>query len=79
MRRPPLHISACQRHPACKVQPQHQMRVLCRHAFGDQYRATDFKVPGKGRLELVYTPEVGMQSCCLRKALGKALPKEAVA
>ena len=24
--------------------------VVGRHAFGDQYRATDFKVPGKGRL-----------------------------
>ena len=26
--------------------------VIGRHAFGDQYRATDFKVPGKGKLEL---------------------------
>ena len=25
--------------------------VVGRHAFGDQYRATDFKVPGKGRLD----------------------------
>ncbi len=24
--------------------------VIGRHAFGDQYSATDFKVPGKGRL-----------------------------
>jgi len=26
--------------------------VIGRHAFGDQYKATDFKVPGKGKLEL---------------------------
>ena len=26
--------------------------VIGRHAFGDQYRATDFKVPGKGKLEI---------------------------
>ena len=26
--------------------------VIGRHAFGDQYRATDFKVPGKGKMEL---------------------------
>ena len=30
-----------------------------RHAFGDQYRATDFKVPGKGKLEIKWTPEDG--------------------
>src|SRR6478736_938135 len=28
--------------------------VVGRHAFGDQYRATDFKVPGKGRLTLKF-------------------------
>ena len=26
--------------------------IIGRHAFGDQYRATDFKVPGKGKMEL---------------------------
>ena len=26
--------------------------VIGRHAFGDQYRATDFKVPGKGKLSI---------------------------
>ena len=26
--------------------------VIGRHAFGDQYRATDFKVPGKGKMEV---------------------------
>ena len=32
-----------------------------RHAFGDQYRATDFKVPGKGKLEIKWTSEDGSQ------------------
>jgi len=36
-----------------------QPMVIGRHAFGDQYRATDFKVPGKGRLTMTYTPEDG--------------------
>lgn len=31
--------------------------VIGRHAFGDQYRATDFKVPGAGTVTLTYTPE----------------------
>ena len=31
--------------------------VIARHAFGDQYRATDFKVPGKGKLSIKWTPE----------------------
>lgn len=30
-----------------------------RHAFGDQYRATDFVVRGKGKLTLTFTPEDG--------------------
>ncbi len=30
-----------------------------RHAFGDQYRATDFQVPGKGKLEIKWTSEDG--------------------
>ena len=30
--------------------------VIGRHAFGDQYRATDFKVPGKGKLSIKWTP-----------------------
>ncbi len=35
--------------------------VIGRHAFGDQYRATDFKVPGKGRLEIKWTSEDGKE------------------
>ena len=30
-----------------------------RHAFGDQYRATDFVVPGPGKLKISYTPDDG--------------------
>jgi isocitrate dehydrogenase len=33
--------------------------VIGRHAFGDQYRATDLVVPGEGRLTLTYTPSNG--------------------
>ena len=33
--------------------------VIGRHAFGDQYRATDFVVPGPGKLKLVFEPENG--------------------
>jgi isocitrate dehydrogenase len=33
--------------------------VIGRHAFGDQYRATDFKVPGKGKLRILFEPEDG--------------------
>ncbi len=33
--------------------------VIGRHAFGDQYRATDFRIPGKGRLTLTFAGEDG--------------------
>ena len=33
--------------------------VIGRHAYGDQYRATDFKVPGKGRLTITFAGEDG--------------------
>ncbi|CAG0978464.1 partial isocitrate dehydrogenase, partial [Myxococcaceae bacterium] len=39
-----------------------QSIVIGRHAFGDQYRATDFRVPGKGRLKIVFEPEAGGES-----------------
>jgi isocitrate dehydrogenase len=35
--------------------------VIGRHAFGDQYRATDFIVPGKGKLTIRFEPEGGGQ------------------
>ena len=36
--------------------------VIGRHAFGDQYRATDFKVPGKGKLTVKWESEDGSQN-----------------
>jgi isocitrate dehydrogenase len=33
--------------------------VVGRHAFGDQYRATDFKFPGKGKLTIKFVGEDG--------------------
>ncbi len=33
--------------------------VIGRHAFGDQYKATDFRVPGKGKLTMTFVPEDG--------------------
>src|SRR6476661_2992354 len=35
--------------------------IIGRHAFGDQYRATDFKVPGPGKVMITYTPEDGSE------------------
>ncbi|MFT8396083.1 NADP-dependent isocitrate dehydrogenase [Propionibacterium sp.] len=35
--------------------------VIGRHAFGDQYRATDVKIPGAGTVTLTYTPEDGSE------------------
>ncbi|MGL6044762.1 MAG: NADP-dependent isocitrate dehydrogenase, partial [Sandaracinobacteroides sp.] len=35
--------------------------VVGRHAFGDQYRATDFKVPGAGKLMMKWVSEDGSQ------------------
>jgi len=36
--------------------------VIGRHAFGDQYRATDFKIPGKGKLTVKWESEDGSQN-----------------
>src|SRR5215831_12245626 len=35
--------------------------VIGRHAFGDQYRATDLVVPGEGELTLTYRPKDGSE------------------
>jgi isocitrate dehydrogenase len=35
--------------------------VVGRHAFGDQYRATDIKIPGKGKLTMRFQPADGGQ------------------
>lgn len=36
--------------------------VIGRHAFGDQYRATDFRVPGAGRLTIKWESEDGSET-----------------
>lgn len=36
--------------------------VIGRHAFGDQYRATDFKVPGPGKLTMTFQPADGSEA-----------------
>src|ERR671918_2016909 len=35
--------------------------VIGRHAFGDQYKATDFRVPGKGKLTIKWTGDDGQE------------------
>ena len=40
--------------------------VIGRHAFGDQYRATDFKVPGKGKMEIKWTSEDGKKKLSMK-------------
>ncbi len=35
--------------------------IIGRHAFGDQYRATDFKFPGKGKLSIKFVGEDGTE------------------
>lgn len=35
--------------------------VVARHAFGDQYKATDFKVPGEGAITITWTPTDGSE------------------
>lgn len=36
--------------------------IVGRHAYGDQYKATDFVVPGRGKLVIKFTPEQGGES-----------------
>jgi isocitrate dehydrogenase len=50
--------------------------VIGRHAFGDQYRATDFLVPGPGTLTMTFTPKDGGEPIELR---GLRLPGPGVA
>ncbi len=35
--------------------------IIGRHAFGDQYKATDFRFAGKGKLEVSFTPDDGSE------------------
>jgi len=53
--RAPIIIKNVPRLVSCWEKPI----IIGRHAFGDQYRATDFKVPGAGKLEVIYTPTDG--------------------
>ncbi|EPT03199.1 hypothetical protein FOMPIDRAFT_1022528 [Fomitopsis schrenkii] len=39
--------------------------VIGRHAFGDQYKSTDFVAPGPGKLQLVFTPSDGSKPSIL--------------
>ena len=48
----------------CKNVPRlvsswHKPIIVGRHAFGDQYKATDFTIPGKGKLIIKFTPADG--------------------
>jgi len=36
--------------------------VIGRHSFGDQYKATDFKIPGKGKLKIQWISEDNKQT-----------------
>lgn len=36
--------------------------TLARHAYGDVYKATEMKIPGKGKAELVFTAEDGTET-----------------
>ena len=40
--------------------------IIGRHAYGDQYRATDFLVPGKGKLKMVFEPAAARPSSTRR-------------
>ncbi|GAA1974918.1 NADP-dependent isocitrate dehydrogenase [Amycolatopsis minnesotensis] len=42
--------------------------IIGRHAHGDQYKATNFKVPGPGTLTISYTPEDGSEPMELQVA-----------
>jgi isocitrate dehydrogenase len=44
--------------------------IIGRHAYGDQYRATDFKVPGKGKLFLTFVGDDGRRD----QARGVSVP-----
>jgi len=41
------------------VSPWTKPIIIGRHAYGDQYKATDFVVPGDGKLEITFTPKDG--------------------
>ena len=47
--------------------------VIGRHAFGDQYRATDFLIPGEGNLEVKWTSKDGKNKKDLLKIIHYAI------
>jgi isocitrate dehydrogenase len=47
--------------------------IIGRHAYGDQYRATDFRVPGKGKLTITFVGEDGTPDRARRACLSQAL------
>lgn len=53
--REPITISNIPKYVPGWVEPI----VIGRHAFGDQYKATDMKIPGPGRLTMTFEPEDG--------------------
>ena len=46
-------------HPAAGAAAGRKPIVVGRHAYGDQYRATDFRFPGEGTLTITFTPKDG--------------------
>ena len=57
------HLPRADRHEQCASPGPGWTKpiVVARHAFGDQYKATDFKVPGAGTLTVTFTPEDGSE------------------
>jgi len=43
------------------VKPWTKPIIIGRHAYGDQYKCTDFVVPGDGKLEISFTPKDGSE------------------
>ena len=46
--------------------------IVGRHAFGDQYKATDFLVPGKGKLTITFVGDDGQKSSSTRSISSRA-------
>ena len=49
--------------------------IIGRHAYGDQYRATDFKIPGPGRLSITFTGADGESNGNLAPPRRRARPR----
>jgi isocitrate dehydrogenase len=53
--RKPVYVSRVKPTVSCWKKPI----VIGRHAYGDVYKSAEMKIPGAGKVELVYTPEDG--------------------